>query len=273
MQRAIEQAPERERPDPSYLVNVAQMSHDWPLELAASLDDAKHNQGAGAGTVIEGPVIADAYIHLHNPAEASRYLALSDPDDPVTKAQALVAPAYAALDRGDPAAALQPLKTFWKAWLADPSLQYTYNEQPCMVGLAYGLTGRMADAEAVFKRAGPWAYCYAVHGDALEHAHDLAGAERVWAEGLRGGPDLSPVYLHRGLSELARGDLRRAEADLAAASARSPHWADPLKAWGDVLAREGRWTVALAKFDEALKYAPAWAELRQARDAAARHRS
>lgn len=52
---------------------------------------------------------------------------------------------------------------------------------------------------------------------------------------------------------------------------QGPHFADPLKAWGDLLAREGRWKNALAKYDEALKYAPAWAELRQARDTAAAH--
>ena len=40
-----------------------------------------------------------------------------------------------------------------------------------------------------------------------------------------------------------------------------------------MLAREGRWREALAKYDEALKSAPAWAALHQARDAAARHRS
>ena len=38
-----------------------------------------------------------------------------------------------------------------------------------------------------------------------------------------------------------------------------------------MLAREGRWKEALAKYDEALKDAPAWAELHQARDAAIRH--
>ena len=46
--------------------------------------------------------------------------------------------------------------------------------------------------------------------------------------------------------------------------------ADPLKGWGDALAREGRWSEAVAKYDEALKNAPAWTALRQARATAAR---
>jgi tetratricopeptide (TPR) repeat protein len=94
----------------------------------------------------------------------------------------------------------------------------------------------------------------------------------MWAEGLRVGPDLSPIYLHRGISEMNRGDFARAGADLAAATSRSPHWADTWKAWGDLLVREHRSQQAVAKYDEALKYAPAWAALREAREAAATRR-
>ena len=97
----------------------------------------------------------------------------------------------------------------------------------------------------------------------------MPGAERVWAQGLAVSPDLPFAYLFRGISEMNRGDDKGAEADLATASAKAPHFADPLKAWGDLKAREGRWKDALAKYDEALKYAPAWSELRQARAAMA----
>jgi hypothetical protein len=44
---------------------------------------------------------------------------------------------------------------------------------------------------------------------------------------------------------------------------QAPHWADPLKAWGDVL----------AKYDEALKYAPNWKQLKEAREAAAEQKA
>ncbi len=69
---------------------------------------------------------------------------------------------------------------------------------------------------------------------------------------------------------MARGDLAGALAEIEKAHQTGPHWADPLKVWGDVLARQGQWRSALAKYDEALKDAPAWVELHQARDAAAR---
>jgi hypothetical protein len=49
--------------------------------------------------------------------------------------------------------------------------------------------------------------------------------------------------------------------------------ADPLKAWGDVLAQQGHPKEALAKYDQALKYAPNWQQLKAARAAAAKHKS
>jgi len=268
--RAMDSAPKNEKPKLNWVVNPAIATMDLPLELASDMADASYNGGAGAGTVIEGPQTADVYHQLHDPASMVRYMALSDPDDPSTKAEALLIAGYVALDRGDTAAAVPPLEQFWKAWLADPNLQYTYQDAECYTGLAYGLAGRMADAEAVFKRAGPWSRCYAFHGDVLEHAGDLTGAERVWTEGLKIAPDMPLIYLHRGLSELNRNDLKDAAADFANANAKAPHFADPLKAWGDVLAREGQWKAALAKYNEALTYAPAWVELNQARGAAAR---
>ena len=268
MQKAAAKSPASDQPRGIDVANFAGMTQDWPLELSSSLQDSL-NQGAGVLNTIEGPAIADDYAHLHGPVRAAQYLALSDPDDSLTKEETLLLQAYAALGRNDVAAALPALQTFWKAWLADPNLQYTYNTQSCLVGFAYGLSGRMAEAEAAFERAGPWTLCYALHGDAFEHAGDLAGAERIWADGIRVGPDLSPVYLHRGISEMNRGDFAHAGADLAAAASRSPHWADTWKAWGDLLVREHRSQQAVAKYDEALKFAPAWAALRQARQAAA----
>jgi tetratricopeptide (TPR) repeat protein len=268
--RAFQAAPKDQRPETKLLENAAQNTWDLPLLLAANLADAASHNGAGNTSAIEGPQIAEAYALMHDPAQSARYLTASDPDDSTTKAEALLLQGYDALDRGDATAAIPPLEGFYKAWLADPNLQFTYGDNACFLGLAYGLAGRMGDAEPVFKKPGAWSRCYAFHGDALAHAGDVAGAERVWAEGLKIAPDLPQVYLHRGVFELDHGDLRAAEADLSTAAAKAPHYADPLKAWGDLLVREGQWKAALTKYDAALKYAPAWAELHQARDAAAR---
>jgi len=267
---AVAAAPKAMRPQTRYLYNAAQNTTDLPLVLAAALQDSASNAGAGASLLIEGPTIADAYALLHDPTNAARYMAASDPDDSATKAEAPVLAAEDDVDRGDAAAAVAPLEGFWKTWQTDTNIQFTFTDTPCFLGLAYGMAGRLAEAEAVFKRMGPLSRCAAFHGDVLAHAGDLAGAERAWDAGLKLAPDLPLIWLHRGLSELNRGDLRDAQADLAVAHAKAPHFADPLKAWGDLLAGEGRWKDALAKYDEALAYAPTWTALRQARDAAAR---
>jgi hypothetical protein len=60
-----------------------------------------------------------------------------------------------------------------------------------------------------------------------------------------------------------------AQQHFAEAARLGPGWADPLKAWGDLLAANGRWRSALAKYDAALKRAPGWAELRRSRALAA----
>jgi len=68
------------------------------------------------------------------------------------------------------------------------------------------------------------------------------------------------------------GDLDGAALKLKDANQKGPHWADPLKAWGDVLAKQGHTKEALAKYDEALKYAPNWKQLKEAREALAKHK-
>ena len=268
MLQAAAAAPKGEGPDPLNLQNPAQMTWDLPQQLRSTIADAQRNSGAGTTVTLEGPAIADLFVMLHDPGQAARYIASSDPTDSITKAEALLMQGYTALDRGDAAGALVPLQAFWKAWLADPNLQYSYNFQGCYTGLALGLTGHLKEAEAVFKRVN-WSLCDALQGDVLVHAGDVAGAEKAWAEGQRIRPDLPLVPLHRGLFELGQGQFKAAETDVAYAAGKAPHWADPWKAWGDVLAREGRWKEALAKYDEALKHAPAWAALHQARSVAA----
>ena len=64
----------------------------------------------------------------------------------------------------------------------------------------------------------------------------------------------------------AKGDLAGAVAKYGEAKRRGPKWADPLKAWGDVLIRQGQRAAALAKYDAALAHAPEWTDLNEARD-------
>jgi predicted negative regulator of RcsB-dependent stress response len=66
------------------------------------------------------------------------------------------------------------------------------------------------------------------------------------------------------------GDLDGAAVKFKEARQKGPHWADPLKAWGDVLVKQGKTKEALAKYDAALKYAPNWKQLKESREAVAK---
>ena len=67
-----------------------------------------------------------------------------------------------------------------------------------------------------------------------------------------------------------RVDHAGAAAKFQLATQQGPHWADPLKAWGDVLVKQSKTKEAVAKYDEALNYAPNWKQLKEAREAAAK---
>jgi tetratricopeptide (TPR) repeat protein len=111
--------------------------------------------------------------------------------------------------------------------------------------------------------------CQRFRGDILDHRGDWGGAQQAYAQSVALAPDLPAGYYSWGVALARHNDLAGALAKLQAANQRGPHWADPLKAWGDVLAKEGHWSDALEKYDEALKYAPNWAALKEARAAAA----
>lgn len=249
--------------------NSSILSRDFGMLIKEYTANIEQNHGVGTAVSPSGPSMADFYGNLHDFPTADKWLVKSDPEEEATRAEVLLLSAYRAIDRGQPAAALPALQTFWTLWSGSAELQNDmYTDQSCITGLAYGMAGELAKAEEVFSHTKPWAYCYAVHGDVLEHAGKLAEAQKVWADGLKAAPSLAPVYLHRGISESLRGDYKQAEADLAAASARSPHWADPYKAWGDALVKQGRWKEALLKYDAAAEYAPNWPALVTARAAA-----
>ena len=85
-------------------------------------------------------------------------------------------------------------------------------------------------------------------------------------------PDLPAAYYSWGVALLKHGDQAGAEVKLKDANTRGPHWADPLKVWADLLAKQGKTKDALAKYDEALKYAPDWKQLKEARNAVAKQK-
>ena len=86
-------------------------------------------------------------------------------------------------------------------------------------------------------------------------------------------PDLPTGYYSWGVALAKRRDFAGATLKLTDANRRGPHWADLLKAWGDVLVKQGQVKEVLTKYDEALKYAPNWKQLKEAREAAVKQKS
>jgi Flp pilus assembly protein TadD len=67
--------------------------------------------------------------------------------------------------------------------------------------------------------------------------------------------------------------IAAASAEATRAATPSPHNGDACKLWGDVLAKQEYTKDALAKYDQALKYAPNWKQLKEAREATAKQKS
>jgi len=115
--------------------------------------------------------------------------------------------------------------------------------------------------------------CLRARGIIAAEAGDRAEAERWFAEAIKEGPSLPQAYVERGIAHLGWDDSAGALADAEHATRLSPHHADAWKLWGDALARENRWKLALDKYDEALKYASNWRQLKEAREAAAKQKT
>jgi tetratricopeptide (TPR) repeat protein len=259
MLAAVDAAPKKDRPRLYMLANPTQLTWDMPWHLAALLDGVSENNGRGVDSVT-APQVARAYALMHNASLAARYLGLSDAKAPATQAVAHQIAILQAIDRNELGSSVADADALWKVWQANPQLQAD-DDSPCLAALALGMAGRTADSDAIFQKIGPWSRCTAAHGQILEHQGNLAAAQAMWADGINHSPDLPFDYMARGVSEENRGDLKSAEADLKKASSTAPHFADPIKLYGDLLAREGRWKEAFAKYEEALKYAPNWPNL------------
>jgi predicted Zn-dependent protease len=107
--------------------------------------------------------------------------------------------------------------------------------------------------------------CVRIRALIAASAGDRAGADRWFAEAVRQAPELPMAYWQWGQTMLVRGDLAGATKQLALAHEKGSHFADPLKTWADVIVKQGSPGEALAKYDEALKYAPNWKKLKEAR--------
>jgi tetratricopeptide (TPR) repeat protein len=111
--------------------------------------------------------------------------------------------------------------------------------------------------------------CVALRGCITSLAGDVTGSEKWFTQAIDMAVKLPQVYVDRGQARLDRGEVAGALADATQAAALSPQDGDAWKLWGDVLAKQGHAKEALAIYGEALKYAPHWVQLKDARQEAA----
>jgi tetratricopeptide (TPR) repeat protein len=145
----------------------------------------------------------------------------------------------------------------------------------CYAAVSYEKTGQPAKADAALNAVGKLTFvdCYRFRGDVLELRGDWSNAQAWYAKAVNLAPSIPLGYYSWGIALAKHGDLDGAAAKLKDANQKGPHWADPLKAWADVLATREHKREALGKYDEALKYAPNWAALKDARQAAAKQKT
>jgi tetratricopeptide (TPR) repeat protein len=218
-----------------------------------------------------GPTLAAVEVWMHDLPEAERTLKTTRPswDDPTFEAGVALVRGLMKAELGDYQAAATYMDSFVKAY-ASPAVRWLYTPDICFAAPIFEAAGQPSKADEIFATGGAYVDCYRFRADILEGRGDHSGADAWYEKAIQLAPDLPAGYYSRGLTLAKRGDLAEAVKQLELANARGPHWAEPLKAWGDVLVKQGKTKEALVRYEEALKYAPKWKELSGARDEAAK---
>jgi tetratricopeptide (TPR) repeat protein len=176
-----------------------------------------------------------------------------------------------ALERGEPGAVelLNKVCAFDNTLGKKRSHDYMLRVHGLWLALAKAKFGDLAGGQAMIAETPmDCRMCVDFRGRIAALAGNTADAEQWFAEAIEMAPKLPQVYIDRGQARLDRAELDGALADASEAATLSPHDGDAWKLWGDVLAKQGHAMEALAKYDEALKYAPQWKQLQEAREAA-----
>lgn len=132
-----------------------------------------------------------------------------------------------------------------------------------MAATAMAAGGRVAEAEALISQTPIDCYeCVRARGLIANYRRHAAAAQRWLREAVRQGPSIPMAYLDLALVPGTAPD--QALSHIREAHERGPGWADPLKAWGDLLFARRDWRGAASKYAEAAQRAPRWGALHMA---------
>ena len=251
---------------PNAIANACEIQGDYKCGFEAVQGVGTDEPAEAEESALENAASLDADVHDVKSARA-KALRFSGANAEAYRALLF---GRTALDAGDPSSvAMFSRLTGFAAAMWNPSMA-TRVVGPLLTQAKLRF-GDVAGAQALAATLPADCYiCARVRGTVAARSADRNGSNHWFAEAISQAPDLPQAYTDRGQARLDWGDLGGALMDAEQANRLSPHHPEALKLWGDVLAHEGHWKAALAKFDQALGYAPAWAELHQARDLAAR---
>ena len=243
--------------------------------LTSAEADAEANAGLGTQLATAGTVIADIEARLHDPAAANLALQTTkdDPRDPAIAAMAHFVRGRLASEADDSERAVAEMEAFGAAY-ADPVVSANFPGYNCWIAPAEEAAGHPDKADAVLKTGRHVRRLLPVPRRHSRRSRRLGRAHKRRTPRRSRSPQTFQRRTTPGASRSRSTAISRApQAKLKDANQRGPHWADPLKAWGDVLVKQGKTKEALAKYDEALKYAPNWKQLKEAREAVAKQKS
>jgi tetratricopeptide (TPR) repeat protein len=241
----------------------------WNLNASLQyiVHDADATGGVGTRTTGVGLLIADLQINLHDvkAAELTLQTVKPDPTDKEIAVMSHFEKGRLGMETGDVGLAANEMDAFISKF-TDPAVINDNFGAACYAAPAAEAAGRRDRADEILRTAGRFVDCYRFRGDILDNRNDWTGAQKAYAEAVALAPDLPAPYYSWGMALARHHDLIGSLAKLQAAHHRGPGWADPLKSMGDVLVQQGNRPAALAKYDEAIRLAPAWNQLRLARE-------
>ncbi len=253
-----------------YLANYDQIVWNIPDERAESIADMESHGGLGSSTAISGSEnlnIAQFEAQMHDP-DAAEMRVKTTPIDPKSLPDFSLASfdrALIAEERGDMKTAAAEWDKLMVAY-KDPVVSAANPQTVCYAAVSYQKTGQSAKADAALLPPGSLTFvdCYRFHGDVLDLRGNWPEAQLWYAKAIQLGPSIPSGYYSWGMALMRHGDLSGAAIQFQVANQKGSHWADPLKAWGDLLMKQGKPKEALSKYNQALKYAPNWKELKEA---------
>jgi len=260
--------------------NYDQQVWDLTTVRAENIADMDSHDGVGIFASLSGSAnlqAAQSEVLMHDLDSAALRLKTANIDinNAPDVSVAALARALLAEEQGDLKQASGEWDAFTEAY-ANPAVSTNNTFYMCYAAPTYEKTHQRAKADAALDGpqkatgTGTFVDCYRFRADVLDLRGDWAGAQAWYANAIALAPSIPSGYFSYGMALVRHGDLKRAGEQFRLANSKGPRWADPLKAWGDVLMAQGRPAEALEKYDEAVKFAPKWKQLGLARELAAR---